>query len=451
MTLRARLGLMVVVSTVALAGQAAAQDTHYWTEQYGNRARLLGGAMIGSANDLSAVYYNPGRLALASEAEVLVAGNVVEVSSTKIGNPTADKDLASTRFSLAPSLFAGELRFGWLGKSRLAFSFLTRNFSQFNTEGFLADASPDIAGRPDIEFFSAALRVDQRLSEYWGGITWSLPLTETLGVGVSTFVAVRNQRALLQRTTQAVISGDAAVDAKTREYDFDHWRALWKIGVGTKLDQWDVGLTATTPGVKLLGSGRVATDHSRVGVPGEEGQLSFIDQGDISSTYKSPWSVGVGGSRRFDRTNVHLGVEWFDGVPLYDVLTGEPEEPIIGGGDPTDPTIRHESDSVINAAVGVAHTFNDRWQGFASLRTDFSSAVDGTASNLAITRWDLYHLALGGTLRGESTEFTTGAIFAFGSNQAPESLAAEPLESSFFRVTIVLGFSFGFADAPESQ
>ena len=205
------------------------------------------------------------------------------------------------------------------------------------------------------------------------------------------------------------MGGGAAVDIATREYKFDHWRALWKLGVGTKLDQWDVGLTVTTPGLKLIGSGRVAGDRSRVGVPGEEGQLNFIDQRGISSTYKSPWSVGVGASRRFELTNVHLGIEWFDSVPAYDVLTAEPVPTIIGG-EQIDPTIRHASDAVLNIAAGVAHTFNDKWRGYASLRTDFSSAVEGTESQLAFTSWNLYHVAVGATLHGESTEFTTGAI-----------------------------------------
>ena len=448
MTLRMKLGLVAVISLVGIAGQAEAQDTHYWTEQYGNRARLLGGAMIGSTSDLSAVYYNPGRLALGSDPEVLIAGNVVEYSSIKLDSTLGNDDLGSTRFSLSPSLFAGEMRFGWLGKSRLAFSFLTRNYSEFDTESRLMDNS--LAMLPDVEYVAAAVRVDQRLSEYWGGITWAMPVTETIGVGVSTFVAARNQRGYLQATTQGVVAGTPAVDTTTRDFKFDHWRALWKIGIGTKLDMWDVGLTVTTPGVKLLGSGRVTGDRSRVGVPGEEGVLAFVDQRDISSTYKSPWSIGVGGSRKLDRTDVHLGIEWFDQIPLYDVLAAEAVDPVTGG-DSIDPTLRHEGDAVINAAAGVSHTFNERWQGYASIRTDFSSAIEDTQSNLAFTRWNLYHVAVGGTLHGDTTEFTTGAVFAFGSADAPRSLASEPLESSYFRVTLVLGFSFGFVDTPEAQ
>jgi hypothetical protein len=58
----AALKSVIAASCLALlfAGPATAQDSQWWTNQYGNRARLLGGAVIGSARDLSAVYYNPG-------------------------------------------------------------------------------------------------------------------------------------------------------------------------------------------------------------------------------------------------------------------------------------------------------------------------------------------------------------------------------------------------------
>ena len=54
-------------------GSAHAQDSHYWSEQYGTRAALLGGAMIGSVRDLSSTYYNPGATALNLEARFLLS------------------------------------------------------------------------------------------------------------------------------------------------------------------------------------------------------------------------------------------------------------------------------------------------------------------------------------------------------------------------------------------
>ena len=49
---------LLVAALVALfaPSESFAQDTHYWANQLGNRARLLGGAVVGNPGDLSAVY-----------------------------------------------------------------------------------------------------------------------------------------------------------------------------------------------------------------------------------------------------------------------------------------------------------------------------------------------------------------------------------------------------------
>ena len=48
--------LLAVVSLLGLAAPGLAQDSHYWTNQYGSRATLLGGAVIGGVLDLSVTY-----------------------------------------------------------------------------------------------------------------------------------------------------------------------------------------------------------------------------------------------------------------------------------------------------------------------------------------------------------------------------------------------------------
>ena len=51
--------LTVAALTLLLPGffrPAAAQEAHYWSEQFGNRSMLLGGAVIGSVFDLGAVF-----------------------------------------------------------------------------------------------------------------------------------------------------------------------------------------------------------------------------------------------------------------------------------------------------------------------------------------------------------------------------------------------------------
>ena len=62
-----------------LAGTANAQDSHYWTTQYGTRGQLLGGAVVGSIGDLSSTFYNPGALALSKDPKLVLSTDAFEV------------------------------------------------------------------------------------------------------------------------------------------------------------------------------------------------------------------------------------------------------------------------------------------------------------------------------------------------------------------------------------
>ena len=122
---------VVLVLQLSLAAAATAQDSHYWTNQFGNRARLLGGAVIGSATDLSAVYYNPGAIALEDDPELLLSANVFQYSRLTVKDALSPgQDVSSSRFNLSPSLFAGEIKSEALGDNRVAYAFLTRRESE---------------------------------------------------------------------------------------------------------------------------------------------------------------------------------------------------------------------------------------------------------------------------------------------------------------------------------
>ncbi|MGW8284062.1 MAG: hypothetical protein ACWGON_12245, partial [Gemmatimonadota bacterium] len=86
-------------------GASRAQDAQYWTNDSGNRARLLGGVMVGSASDLSAVYYNPGRLALLKEPEAFLTGYVFNYDYLKVTDPDVDGEgITSSRVDAAAAL-----------------------------------------------------------------------------------------------------------------------------------------------------------------------------------------------------------------------------------------------------------------------------------------------------------------------------------------------------------
>ena len=89
--------LFLAFALVLGSGVARAQDTQYWTQQYGTRAELLGGAVVGSFLDLSATFYNPGALAMMERSAVLLSANAFEYISTEVKyGETVSEDLCAS-------------------------------------------------------------------------------------------------------------------------------------------------------------------------------------------------------------------------------------------------------------------------------------------------------------------------------------------------------------------
>ena len=436
-----------------IAVPAAAQDTHYWFDQFGNRALLLSGAVVGEPADLSAVYYNPGGLALAEQTELLLAGLVLSVNGVQLIDAVADGgDLSQSRFDVAPSLLAGEIPLSE-SRHRFAYSVMKRYGSSFLATG-QADIEGIAFGLPVVELLGNSLRVDSKLSEYWGGATWSYPIRPDLGIGVTTFVAVRNQRRYATNNVQILTTGDrAAVGGMSTDYDYHHWRALWKIGAQGRFRDWNVGLTVTTPSVGLFGTGDLRNDLTIVSqLDTPEGPLTVIAndaQLGVPADYRSPLSIAVGAGRAFGPTTLHVTAEYFAPLDAYTVIDGQPFVGQTGDG-PFDTAIVEQLDSVLNVAVGVERRFREDLLAYFGFHTDFNAASDEPLANLSNTKWDFYHFSGGATVSATGRSFTLGGELALASDTIAVSTGDpfEPLgapaatQASAYKLTILLGFSF---------
>ena len=74
-------GALIAVCTSA---PASAQDAHFWSQHYATRGVLMGGAVIGSADDLGASFYNPGLMAWVNQRELLLGSNVYEYLARRL-------------------------------------------------------------------------------------------------------------------------------------------------------------------------------------------------------------------------------------------------------------------------------------------------------------------------------------------------------------------------------
>ena len=170
--------LIFLIIMLVIVSKISAQDVHYWSQTYGTESTLLGGAVIGSVNDLGATFYNPGKLSLTNDPNFLFSARIFEYVSLKLKPKNTLIDGASESYlNPSPAFIVYNLLSDWLGKHRLAFSLLTRN-------AFDVRLKTRFVGKLESSDVSNEIVYEGNAGQYWGGITWSYPFKGKFKVGI---------------------------------------------------------------------------------------------------------------------------------------------------------------------------------------------------------------------------------------------------------------------------
>ncbi|UCH82618.1 MAG: hypothetical protein JSW50_09010, partial [Candidatus Latescibacterota bacterium] len=224
---------LVVLTILIVPGAAVAQDTHYWNNQYGPRAMLLSGAVIGSIQDMSGTYYNPGTLGYIAEPELLLSANIYQATRLRIDEGAGEGiDLETSKFNLLPNMLSGAVRLTWLGKNKIAYSLLTRH--RFDAEVNGASVTRiDVLNDDGVdEDFAGGILNSGDVKELWAGVTWARGgVGNKVGFGVTTYLSIRDQSVDSEIFAQALTdAGDMALVYDISNYSFDAYGLLWKAG-----------------------------------------------------------------------------------------------------------------------------------------------------------------------------------------------------------------------------
>ena len=411
---------------IFLAAPARGQDTQYWTQQYGGSADLLGGMVVGSVVDLSTTFYNPAGLAFYTSPSLVLSAKGYEYTSINVkGGTGLAANLNSTRFSEGPGLFAGSLTFNPLKGHRFAYSLLTRqDFDlRFDTRGGgQGDVLPEY---PGVEQYGGEILVDQNLTDTWGGLTWAHALSEKAGVGVTTYVAYRNQRSRSNNLLEALSAGgETAVAIRTSDISYSNFRLLWKAGFMLQSSPISVGATVTTPSLNLTGSGWALVNRTTDGVDldgdgNPDNAVSANYQKDVKAVYKSPVSAAIGAAWDAGNTKVYASAEWFDAIDRYNVLETEPFVSQTEG-DTLLNEATHAASSVVNAGIGIEQILNPKVRLFGAFRTDASSFVPYNGRQVSFSTWDISHLSAGSGFTLGRFALTLGFSYSFGDHSVTQ-------------------------------
>jgi len=430
-----------LLAALAWPAGAMAQDAHFWTYGYGPIGQLTEGALVGGVEDLSAVYYNPGALALIDEPRFVFGLTSIELA--KIEAPDAagrNLDFDSFVFDIVPSVVAGHIGKNDGQANHFAFAFLSRHDTDWDlgySNAQVSAVSPDgVAG------FG---RVRERVVEYWVGGTWSHRVRESLSFGVSPFLAYRAQRSRRSLTLEELAAGTSRAVFVANENQYNQGRALAKAGVAWRPGHWELGATVTTAGIGVYGAGKAVFNASVAGVASLP-FLSASTQEGLDATYRSPWSVAGGATWRGSRTAIHTTVEWFSAVAPYDILSPEPA-PVAGSSATVPLTFRGASKSIVNFGLGLEHRLSDRFTVYGGAARNTSA---WTPESETLASWDLVDLTAGVSLSRGRSRLAFGLGYAWGTGDLPQAIeppdATGPVpttEARFSRWTISLGASLG--------
>ncbi|MGH2569945.1 MAG: hypothetical protein ACRDGR_01880 [bacterium] len=446
----------LVTALVALPSVGGAQDSHYWTDQFGTRANLLGGAVIGSKLDMSNTYYNPGALALVNDPSLLLGTGAYEYSRIGVKDAGAHgEDVSTSTARGVPSLFAVSFLSDWREGHSFAFSILTRRNFHLELDTGVIGTGEAIGGSPGAEDVAGGALLTQDVSDTWVGVTWSHARSPHLGFGLTQYVAVRSQSTRAEVILQAAgTTGEGGASVSIRDLSYWNGRILWKGGLMLDLSPLTLGLTVTTPSIDLAGSGQITSNDALLLSTGSS--LAADYQEGVRAHDRSPLSIGIGGSYPIGRGAVHVSAEWFDQVPDFRVLDTAPWTDQTTGAT-QEHQVRNRLQEVFNVGIGLEYSVRDNTKLYAGFITDKSAGEEKKREDVTISTWDLYHASGGAEIELSFVTVTFGAAYAFGSSDVVigdlDSSTVEGAtgptrlyDATYSRLKALFGLTFPFGD-----
>jgi len=88
------------------------------------------------------------------------------------------------------------------------------------------------------------------------GLTWALKLSPKIAIGVTPYLSVRYQKTRKHAYTEIFDQmGNVSAAIITQQFEYKNYRLLAKAGIGANFDPLTLGVSLTTPGLSLSGSG----------------------------------------------------------------------------------------------------------------------------------------------------------------------------------------------------
>lgn len=409
---------LLTISVFCLFFSSKAQDYHHWSEHFGARASLLGGAATSGLGDNATVYYNPAAMSFVKNPSLSITVNAYRVRHLKMRNALGSGiDLKGTQLSTAPNLIAGILSLGKKKKVRLGYGVISRrNFTA--KYDYLHEGSYEISGATaGPEQFIGAYNLFHSLTEYWGGFGLSYQITEGFSVGFAHYGIYRDVK-YSNAYEMSVLPNDGStgtVSSVSTNVSFNYWnvKGIFKPSIALHVANFKFGATLTTPSFNILGKANVYRDYSIRGLNQLIGtDITFIDRAEKQKvTHKEHGSLAIGCSWKLGNSSwLHFTHETFFPGKYYFVFDPDQSPNTYPSaiddsttlsffGDQNFLAFGEQTKALTNFGLGFETQFNKAWGLYLGMRTDFLYNAQPyylfNTIGVEASKWNLYHGSLG--------------------------------------------------------
>jgi len=440
-----------------------AQD-HYWSQQYGGQATLMGGTVVAGSNDHSNIYYNPGAIGFVDSARVTASTYVFGFEYMKLKNAAGTGlDLKSIQLNILPQLLAGSIGIKKVPKLKLIYGTLMRSRTNVGFEQNNKNSYEVIGGSPGAEYYKASVEYRNNSVEQWVGFGLAYQINPTWAVGISSFTAYTHVET---RTTQnnnldAQANGVPYI-ATVNEFNsmnLNQFTHIFKLGVAARFKHVHLGMALTLPGIKIWGKGKIeksfevynlnqnAADTSMPAQQHPSYVISDVQEG-INSHYKIPFSASIGLKLVYPAFSLSASLEYFMGYKNHIVLQGANRAVIrptaFYGNDTIKDFMKLQTTAsfVLNAGIGAEIKIRDDINLLLGLRTDLSNRTDYLPNNAVINvvsakspSWHYLYLSSGFTYKLAFHHLTLGFDYGFGIPVEKQQIfnLTEPTQSTYLR------------------
>ncbi len=416
-----------------------AQDTHYWTQQFGSHSTLMSGSLVAGEEDISMLYYNPGAIGNITSGSITISANMYRVENVQVTNVIGNQaDFKSNQFATIPLMAGGVIR--TKGKLRMAYGIMSPVDFNFQAIGRIDNELPmvDDPESPGDELLIASDAKNAKLIESMVGFGAGYPLNENLSVGATVLFTLRSQNYFETILTRMFLNDSQNTFVNTSFVEnVNYWnvRSVLKLGAVYTMDNWSFGLTMSTPSINIMGKGTVAIDVAANNYKLSDGRIDILAsdrQTKLETKYKAPLSISGGAKYKSAKSTYALSAQYFGSIAAYDVVQAQPSDFIRPAdvfeelGSESFLRVHAAARPVFNVALGYENRISEKLTVNFGVRNDMSyydsEVNDLEGINTVISSWNLFHFAGGAKITKNNNTISAGLLLSFGNKDDYEQV-----------------------------